>query len=110
MTFLQQEINFDLGHIILILALVFFVIFVSQKCKLSCSYSDKEGLTISPDLDIQPVYWKPCRCENCNLAALDKAKNGYLYGCDPNNPIAPFSREECNYQYRKAALHGCDIA
>jgi hypothetical protein len=105
MTFLDQEISFDIGHLVLLLALVGFIFLVVRRCK-------SEGLIVAGKggIEIQPVNWKSCRCPSCEEAALDMARKGQLYGCDPNNPFVPFSNEECNYQYRKAALHGCGVA
>ena len=102
MTFLDQEISFDIGHLLLLLALVGFIFFVTNRCKLTCNNS--EGL------NIQPVHWKSCRCPSCVETAYQQAQSGQLYGCDPNNPFVPFSDEECNNSYRKTALHGCGVA
>ena len=106
MTFLDQEISFDIGHLVLLLALVGFIFFVAKRCKLSCG--GNEGLNVK-GVDVQPTHWKPCRCASCEEAVLQKARDGYLYGCDPNNPYIPYSKEECNYQYRKNSLHGCGV-
>jgi len=112
MTFLEQEISFDMGHLLLLIALVAFIFFVANRCKLSCN--GKEGLDVQggcpAGVNVQPVHWKSCRCPSCEADALYKAQHGYLYGCNPNNPYVPYSKEECNYQYRKAALHGCGVA
>jgi hypothetical protein len=105
----EQEITFDMGHLVLLLALIGFIFFVASRCKLSCGNS-KEGLDVPESDGLQMVRPPECKCPSCNEAAFQKAKDGYLYGCDPNNPIAPYSKEECNYQYRKAALHGCGVA
>lgn len=96
MTFLDQEITFDIGHLILLLVLVGFVLFVVQRYR--------EGL------EIQKVHIRECRCQDCLDVALHQAQTGQLYGCDPNNPYVPYSPEECEYSYRKAALHGCGVA
>lgn len=110
MAFLDQEITFDMGHLVLLFALVGFIFFVAKRCKLTCN-GGSEGLTVgAAGVDVQPVHWKSCRCASCNATALEQARNGDLYGCNPNNPYVPFSKEECNYQYRKAALHGCGVA
>ena len=109
MSFLDQEINFDMGHLVLLIALVGFIFFVSKRCKMTCD--GKEGLCVAESgVDVAPVHWKSCRCPSCESAALDMARNGYLYGCNPNNPYVPYGKEECNYQYRKASLHGCGVA
>jgi len=102
MTFFNEEINFDMGHLILLIALVLFVFFVAMRCKLSCG--DNEGL------EIPRVHWKQCRCPTCEEAVYNKAVSGELYGCDPNNPLIPYSQEECYNQYRKGVLHGCGVA
>ena len=102
MAFLDQEINFDMGHMLLLLALIGFIFFVSKQCRISCN--GKEGM------DVRPVHWKSCRCPSCMNVAYQQAKDGQLYGCDPNNPYVPYSPEECNYSYRKTALHGCGVA
>ena len=102
MTFLNQEISFDMGHLLLLLALVGFLFFVAFRCRINCGGSE--------NLEVQKVHWKSCRCPSCLEAVYEKAMNGELYGCDPNNPFVPYSPEECNYQYRKAALHGCGVA
>jgi hypothetical protein len=102
MGFLEQEISFDMGHLLLLIALVLFVFFVASRCKLTCNGNE--------NLEIQRVHWKSCRCPACEPAVYNKAMTGELYGCDPNNPYVPYSEEECNYQYRKNALHGCGIA
>lgn len=99
---LNQEITFDMGHMILLLALVVFVFFVSSKCKLSCNGSE--------NLDVAPVHYKSCRCPGCAQTALQRARDGDMYGCDPNNPFVPFSGDECVNQYHKTMLHGCGIA
>lgn len=112
MTFLNQEINFDIGHLILLIAFIAFIFFVTKRCTFSCA-SGSEGLEVggcSAGVDVNPVHWKSCRCPSCLQAVLEKAQKGYLYGCNPNNPYVPYSKEECNYQYRKAALHGCGVA
>ena len=112
MAFLDQEISFDMGHMLLLLAIVGFVFFVASRCKLSCG--GQEGLKVQggckAGVNVQPIGWKSCRCQSCEDAALAKAQNGELYGCNPNNPYVPYSKEECNYQYRKAMLHGCGVA
>lgn len=108
MTFFDQEINFDIGHFVLLFALVGFVFFVANRCKITCNSS--EGLDVTGGVNVNPVHWKSCRCPSCETAALHMAQNGQLYGCDPSNPYVPFSKEECNYQYRKASLHGCGVA
>ena len=111
MALFDQEISFDMGHLILLLSLVAFIFFVSSKCKLSCNGS--EGLEVggcSAGVDVLPVNRKSCRCPDCAKVALTQAQTGQLYGCNPNNPYVPYSKEECNYQYRKALLHGCGIA
>lgn len=100
MSMLNQEIKFDVGHMILLLALIVFVFFVSYKCKL-----------FGPEnLDVDPVHYKSCRCQKCAQVALQRARDGDMYGCDPNNPFVPFGGDECNYQYHKTMLHGCGIA
>lgn len=98
MTFFNQDITFDAGHFILLAALVLFIFFMFKKC------SGSENLTI------QRVHNTQCNCQSCLDAAYSKAMNGQLYGCDPNNPFVPYSEEECNYSYRKEALHGCNVA
>ncbi len=112
MAFFDQEISFDMGHLLLLIALVGFIFFVANRCKLSCN--GKEGLDVQggcpAGVNVQPVHWKSCRCPSCEEAVLQKAQNGELYGCNPNNPYVPYSKEECNYQYRKASLHGCGVA
>lgn len=107
MTFLDEEITFDIGHLVLLLALIGFIVFVSSRCSFSCSST--EGLNVS-GVDVQPVHYKSCRCPDCLQVALEQARSGQLFGCNPNNPYVPYSKEECNYQYRKAALHGCGVA
>jgi len=105
MAFLDQEISFDIGHLVLLVALIGFIFFVANKCKLACGgKGDKENL------EVQKVHWKSCRCPDCTQACYQKAKNGELYGCNPNNPYVPYSPEECEYQYRKCTLHGCGVA
>lgn len=99
MTFFNRNVNFDIGHLFLLAALVFLVFF---GCKFICRGS--EGL------DVQKVHWKSCRCPTCAEVAYKQAQDGQLYGCNPNNPYVPYSPEECNYSYRKAMLHGCGIA
>ncbi len=111
MTLFDQEITFDMGHLLLLFALVGFIFFVTNRCKLACN--DKEGLAVgnSPaGVDVQPIHWKSCRCPSCEATALEQARTGQLYGCNPSNPYVPYSKEECNYQYRKASLHGCGVA
>ena len=103
MTFLDQEITFDMGHLVLLAGLVIFIIFVASRCSLSCGKNNEQ-------LQIQPVKWKSCRCPDCAKVAYQKAVNGELYGCDPNNPFVPYGQEECNYQYRQTALNGCGVA
>ena len=108
MSFLDREISFDTGHLLLLLALIGFILYLVYRQK------SAEGLKVNGvevgDNGIQPIHWKSCRCSDCGDAVLKKAENGYLYGCDPKNPFVPYSKEECNYQYRKAMLHGCGVA
>ena len=102
MSFLNEEITFDMGHLLLLLALVAFILITTNKCKLSCGSTES--------LDVPPVHWKSCRCPGCEQVALEQAQNGYLYGCDPNNPFVPYSKELCDNSYRKTLLHGCGVA
>lgn len=102
MSFLDEEIEFDVGHLILLGALILFVVFISKRCK--------EGMTGKSINGVQPIHWKSCRCPSCAAVALQQAEDGYLYGCNPNNPYVPYSKEECNNSYRKTMLHGCGIA
>lgn len=108
MTFFDEEISFDTGHLILLLALVGFLLFVSLRCSIKCG--GEEGLNVSLPNGVQPMNPIPCHCSACAAAVLEKAQNGELYGCNPNNPYVPYSKEECNYQYHKNMLHGCGIA
>lgn len=111
MAFLDQEISFDIGHLVLLIALVGFIIFVTSRCRLSCG--GQEGLAVGGSctggVNVDPVSWKSCRCKSCEEAVLEKARKGYLYGCNPNDPLVPYSKEECNYQYRQASLIGCGV-
>ena len=112
MAFMDQEISFDMGHMLLLLALVGFVFFVANRCKLACG-NGTEGLQVggcTAGVNVQPVTATKCRCPDCAATALQQARDGQLYGCNPNNPYVPFSKEECNNQYRKALLHGCGVA
>lgn len=113
MSLFDQEINFDMGHLLLLISLVGFIFFIASRCRLSCSGNDgKESLDVAAmnARAIQPLKWKSCRCPDCEQAALSMAENGHIYGCDPNNPFVPYSGDECNYEYRKTSLHGCGIA
>lgn len=96
MTFLNQEITFDVGHLVLLLAFIALLLYVAQR------YREK--------FEVQAVQIQPCRCQSCLDAVQQQAQSGQLYGCDASNPYIPFSPEECNYSYRKAALHGCGVA
>lgn len=95
MTFLDQEITFDIGHLLLLVALVAFILYIARR---------NEGL------DVRKIHYKSCRCPTCAEVAYQQAKDGQLYGCNPKNPYVPYSPEECNYSYRKTMLHGCGIA
>jgi len=106
MTFLDTEITFDIGHLILIVALVVFALYALRRC-------NDENLVSPSDIanlvDVNPVKYRPCKCEDCGAAVMQKAQSGNLYGCNPNNPYVPFSKEECNFQYMKNMLHGCRV-
>ena len=41
MSFLNQEIDFDIGHLILLLSLIGFIYFVSNSCTISCDNKEK---------------------------------------------------------------------
>ena len=107
MTFLEQEISFDMGHAILLLALVGFIYYIVTRCKIN----GKEGMHGHPlgGVNVEPVHPKVCHCPDCAKVALEQAQSGQLYGCNPNNPYVPYSPEECNLQYRKTLLHGCGV-
>ena len=89
MGFLDQEINFDMGHLIL-LALLAIVIFMNYK---------KEGMGGLPI--VNPTY------DQYMARVKESAKAGDLYGCDPRDTYAPYSPDECENQVQKAALFGC---
>jgi hypothetical protein len=110
MSILDQEINFDVGHLVLLLALIGFLLFVMMRCKADENLKVGETAGCPAGVNVQPVHWKSCRCPDCETVALQQARNGELYGCNPNNPYVPYSKEECDYQYRKALLHGCNVA
>ena len=52
---MNQEISFDMGHLLLLIVLVGFIFFVSNRCKLACGGGGNEGLKI------QRQKWKSCR-------------------------------------------------
>jgi len=111
MSFLDNEIHFDAGHLLLLVALVLFVLFVVYRCRLKAEGLRVAGDAVSPAaLSIQKVHYQQCRCPSCVEAVYQKALSGDLYGCNASNPYIPYSKEECNYQYRKNALHGCGVA
>ena len=100
MGFLDQEITFDMGHLVLLLALFGFVFYMTTR---------KENLTgMAQELGIQPVHATVCHCPDCERTVMQQALDGQLYGCDPSRPN--FDPQECNNSYRKASLHGCGIA
>ena len=87
-----------MGHLILIFALIAFILFMTQKCSLSC-LSSNENLCVEGG----------CVDKNCPLKYKKQENNGLLYGCDPTNPYLPFGGDECNYQYKQNSLIGCGI-
>lgn len=89
----DQVLNVDIGHVILMVAIVGIILF----------YKRKEGL------DVSRVNIKPCHSESCLDACYRKAQNGELYGCGSPDGYVPFSPDECNLQYRKCVLHGCGV-
>lgn len=98
MDFFNQEINFDLCHLILFLAifgLIFYVLFYRNK---------------NEKLDVQPVQPTLCKCPSCAEMALQQVQNNELYGCTPDSLLLPHSDDECLFSYRKQMLHGCAIA
>ena len=115
MAFLDQEISFDMGHLILLIALVGFIFFVANRCRLSCGgnvegLATEDGGNCPAGINVGKVHWKSCRCPACVADCGNKANTGQLYGCNPNNPYVPYGPEECEYSYRKCTLHGCGVA
>jgi len=102
-SFLEAEINLDLGHVVLLLVLIGFVFYLVWKAR-------KEGMQVDGKPWPVPVVARSCKCPDCAASALDKAQSGVLYGCNENDPYIPSSPEICNYSYRKELLHGCGIA
>ena len=77
-SFLEAEINLDLGHVILLLVLIGFVGYLIWKAR-------KEGL--------QPLIPRKTHCPDCAQAVWEKAKNGYLYAATPTLTTFPIPRK-----------------
>jgi hypothetical protein len=95
--FLQTEINLDIGHVLILAALIGLVVF------LACKYR-------SEGLNVPQVVQRSCHCKSCQDVAYEKLRNNEYYGCRKDNPLEPYSEEQCYLEYRKALLTGCNVA
>ena len=102
MDFFSQEINFDIGHLILLIALFGFIFYVVRYCRGSSGAT--EGL------EVAPVIANKCKCSDCAAACFEKVLNNEFYGCRKDDPLTPYSPQQCEYEYRKCVLHGCGQA
>ncbi len=91
MDFFNQEITFDIGHVLLFLAIFGVIVYV-------LFYRKSEGL------DVDPVVPTLCKCPACADECLRRAQNNELYGCSNDNPLLPHSDGECILNYRKCLL------
>lgn len=98
MDFLNQEITFDAGHLLLLLAIFAFIFYCVQYC------NKKEGL------NVQQVKPQICKCKDCASECFRRALNNEFYGCRKDDPLNPYSPQQCETEYRKCMLHGCGIA
>ena len=95
--------NIKFEHVLFVVGVIMVAVFVMQRCSLSlnCS-SQKEGL------HVQRVHNTSCNCGGaCERKCYQLAKEGLLYGCNPNDTSSPCTPELCNLSYRKCVLHGC---
>jgi len=95
---MDTDIKLDLGHVLLLVALVVFVLFVANGCSLSCGNSE--------NLDVPKFVAKECHCKSCAEACYERALNGELDGCNEQDP----NYDQCNNSYRTCLLGGCGVA
>lgn len=110
---LNQDIKLDMAHLVLLAVIVVGVLFVTRGCRLECSVVDpiKESLSVvgsscGSGTVLPRACQNGCRCADCAEACYQRALNGELPGCGGPNP----NYDQCNNEYRKCLLHGCDVA
>ena len=107
----NQDIKLDLSHLVLLALIVIGVLFVTRRCRLECGVASfKEGLGVGGSCGGGTVLPKaceaPCKCASCSEACYQRALSGQLPGCGGRNP----NYDQCNLEYRKCLLFGCDVA
>lgn len=106
----HQDIKVDLSHLVLLAVIVMGVLFLTRKCSLQCG-GNQEGLRIGNDscgggMVLPKACEAPCKCASCSEACYQRALSGQLPGCGGPNP----NYDQCNLEYRKCLLFGCDVA
>jgi len=95
MAFLNQELSFDMGHLLLLVGLVIIVFIILKK-----SSAGTENLNV-------PFYGpRKCRCEACLAEVQRRVENDEFPGCKKDG-VYPYSPDECLYQMHQARLIGC---
>lgn len=107
MDLLNKEIRIDVGHLLLLAVVVLGVLFVANRCRLTCGLSSPlENLGVE-NLMIPKIHQNICRCPDCAETCYQRALNGQLPGCGGCNGT---NYDQCNDSYRRCLLSGCAVA
>ena len=100
MDILNKDITIDMGHLLLLAAIVAGILFVSNRCRLECGGSQE-------NLDVPRLDRNLCKCPSCAETCYQRALNGQLPGCGGCNGT---NYDQCNDSYRRCLLSGCGVA